>query len=43
MDVLEIANVDYRYRLIVPRKVFKNIAAELLDEVDYSNFKGVCG
>jgi hypothetical protein len=33
---------DYRYRLVIPRKVWLDLAASLVDDIDYGNFKGVC-
>ena len=34
------AGTDYRYRIIVGKKVWTAIASELADEIDYGNFKG---
>lgn len=42
-EILESDDTDYRYRLIVPRDRFERVAAALVSELDYSNFKGACG
>ncbi len=37
--VLETPNADYRYRLLVDQATFRAIVAELVERVNYSNFK----
>ncbi|MBZ0137022.1 MAG: hypothetical protein K8I27_11685 [Planctomycetes bacterium] len=41
-EILESEETDYRYRLIVERHRFERVAAALVGELDYSNFKGAC-
>ena len=41
-EILESDETDYRYRLIVARDRFERVAAALVGELDYSNFKGEC-
>jgi len=41
-EILESEETDYRYRLIVERRCFQRVAAALVGELDYSNFKGAC-
>lgn len=31
--------VDYRYRLFVPKSIWKVVAADLIEEMDYDKFK----
>lgn len=33
---------DYRWRIIVPRKVFAGVVAAMVAGIDYGNFKGAC-
>lgn len=37
--ILEDAEADYRYRLIVPKETWVEMAEELTREIDYCNFK----
>lgn len=39
-DILETTNRDYFFRIIVPKSEWKGIVGELVDFVDYTNFKG---
>ena len=32
-------NPDYRYRLVVPKSVWEQVASELTAEINYGNFK----
>lgn len=41
-EILDSDETDYRYRLIVARGRFERVAAALVNELDYSNFKGAC-
>lgn len=38
-EILETANTDYRYRLVVSKAVWQQIAGILAAEIDYGNFK----
>ena len=38
-EIVTMADRDYRYRLIVPKRVWVPILAELGEEQDWSNFK----
>ena len=38
-NIVETDNTDYPYRIIAERNVVVPIAARLMEEVDYSNFK----
>ncbi len=42
-EILETSHTDYRYRMIVSRQEWLSLAGELAQDVDYGNFKGVCG
>ena len=39
VEYVETANADYRYRLGCPRSIFVKVAAGLVNEIDYDNFK----
>lgn len=41
-EILESDDTDYRFRLIVARDRFARVASALVNELDYSNFKGAC-
>tara|TARA_R110002111_G_scaffold188971_3_gene254347 strand:- start:1327 stop:1701 length:375 start_codon:yes stop_codon:yes gene_type:complete len=41
-EVLETRNTDYRYRAVVPRDAYAQVAKALATEVDYTNFKSEC-
>jgi hypothetical protein len=38
-EILNLADRDYRWRLIVPKKVWASIVAEMVEEQRWSNFK----
>jgi hypothetical protein len=38
-EIAETANTDYRYRLVVPKAVWADVARDLAAEIDYGNFK----
>jgi hypothetical protein len=38
-EVRETTNTDYRYRLIIPKALWQQIAGSLAAEIDYGNFK----
>lgn len=42
-EILESNETDYRFRLIIARDRFARVASALVNELDYSNFKGACG
>ena len=33
-------STDYRYRILVPKKIWNNVMTEMSKEIDYGNFKG---
>lgn len=39
LKIIDGGGTDYRFRAVVPRRVFLAILLELGDEIDYSNFK----
>lgn len=39
LEIIETKHTDYRYRAIVPRRLWLNTLVELGDEIDYGNFK----
>jgi hypothetical protein len=39
LEIVSLAHRDYRYRLMVPKKVWVEILAELATEQEWSNFK----
>lgn len=41
-EILESNETDYRFRLIIARDRFARVASALVNELDYSNFKGAC-
>jgi hypothetical protein len=38
-EIAETKDTDYRYRLVVPKTVWEQVASELTAEIDYGNFK----
>lgn len=40
--ILTDAGTDYRYRIIVPKEAWAEVAAALAQEIDYGNFKSAC-
>ncbi len=38
-EILETADTDYRYRLVIPKTLWQEIAEALAAELDYGNFK----
>ena len=42
LEVKEIPWADYRYRLLAPRMQVSEVVMNLLDGLDYPNFKSAC-
>ena len=38
-EIVDSANTDYRFRLVVPKPVWAEVTRELAAEIDYGNFK----
>lgn len=38
-EITETSNTDYRYRMMVAKTVWSEVARELATEIDYGNFK----
>ena len=43
LEITESPGTDYRYRMIVPRSVWRMIVDGLVSDIDYTNFKSACG
>jgi len=41
-QILESSDNDYRYRIVIPKKTLLEIAQGLTEDIDYTNFKGIC-
>ena len=41
-SILESSNNDYRYRMVIPKKTWLEIAQGLTEDIDYTNFKSIC-
>ena len=41
-EIHELGLADYRYRIFVPRVVVSEVVMDLLDGLDYPNFKSAC-
>lgn len=39
LEIVDSANTDYRFRLIVPKTVWVEVTQNLAAEIDYGNFK----
>lgn len=39
LEIVETSNTDYRYRMVVAKTVWADVARELAAEIDYGNFK----
>lgn len=39
LPIGDTANTDYRFRIVVPKPIWVEVAQELASEVDYGNFK----
>ena len=39
-DISETRDTDYRFRILMPKSEWAKMAAELVNEIDYDNFKG---
>ena len=39
IEIIDSANTDYRFRLVVPKPVWADVTRELTVEIDYGNFK----
>jgi hypothetical protein len=42
VELIETEDSDYRYRFVVPKETWVEVARQLAEEVDYSNFKSEC-
>lgn len=42
-EIIELDDADYRYRLIVERSSWEQVASRLVAEIDYPNFKDAVG
>jgi len=41
-EIVTTEDTDYRYRIIVSKRIFEKIVKKLAAEIDYDNFKNAC-